>query len=78
VLVVGGISLALLPASANTLLKKILYAKKPINRVIHSKKGRNEPRKDTLRESKPKATLKMILPSFKSSEYFVYFKKITQ
>ena len=74
----GGISLVLLPASANTLLKKILYAKKPINRAIHSKQGRNEPRKDTLRESEPKATLKMILPIFKPSEHFVYLKRITQ
>jgi len=77
VLVVRGISLALLPASANTLLRKILYAKKPMNRAIHSKKGRNEPRKDTLRESEPKVTLKVVLPSFKSSEYFVYLKRIT-
>ena len=68
--------MALLPASANTLLKKILYAKKPINRAIHSKQGRNEPRKDTLRESEPKVTLKMILPIFKPSEHFVYLKRI--
>ena len=68
--------MALLPASANTLLRKILYAKKPINRAIHSKKGRNEPRKDTLKESEPKVTLKVVLPAFKSIEYFVYLKKI--
>ena len=68
--------MALLPASANTLLRKILYAKKPINREIHSKKGRNEPRKDTLRESEPRVTLKVVLASFKSSEHFVYLKKV--
>ena len=67
--------MALLPASANTLLRKILYAKKPINRAVHSKKGRNEPRKDTLRESEPKVTLKMILPIFKPREHFVYLKR---